>query len=85
MVSYGFPMVFLWFSNQQVTWASASPAGASPSPVAAPRGWAAARRRTRQGDRDPWLSGPQRQWVDKKGKILTGNHRFSHEDHGMFL
>ena len=23
------------------------------------------------------------QWVDKKGKLLTGNHRFSHEDHGV--
>ena len=25
------------------------------------------------------------QWVDKKGKIFTGNHRFSHKDHGFFL
>ena len=25
------------------------------------------------------------QWVDKKGKILTGNHRFSHDSYGMFL
>ena len=25
------------------------------------------------------------QWVDKKGKILTGNHRFSHDFYGIFL
>ena len=24
------------------------------------------------------------QWVDKKGKILTGNHRFTHDFYGIF-
>jgi hypothetical protein len=24
-------------------------------------------------------------WIGFVGKILTGNHRFSHEDHGAFL
>ena len=25
------------------------------------------------------------QWVDQKGQSETGNHRFSHEDHGIVL
>ena len=25
------------------------------------------------------------QWIGFLGKILTGNHGFSHEDHGVFL